>query len=128
MPKLFDLGMHIDPHKIKIEDLQPGYICKTLQKPEIGLSNVWIYFDIDHVRKLFDDYVYYYGAFVRPNAKVAGKISFISMYSYLKTWPNELEQSKFNVTDIWKSNINLDDICTATDFLNFYELNNLYDL
>ena len=126
----------VDPKTISISDIMPGYMVKTGHEiHKNGVPNVWIFFDYQHLMEFYKkfDYIIDYineseceGGFLRSN--IDFQTSFMSTEFFLYSWPKNRNRNDMTITDVWKTKIDLDEICSLDSLLAFYKKYNLYDL
>ena len=128
----------IDPKTISISDIMPGYMVRTgYEIRENDVPNIWIFFDHQHIMKFCKDMDYiidYFnenevkGVFLRSKPTIESNFSFMTIESFMETWPKNHNRNDMTITDVWKTDINIDEICTLDSLLAFYKKHNLYDL
>lgn len=131
-------SLWVDPKTISLSDIMPGYMVRTgVEICENGVPNVWIFFDRQHIMKFCKgkDYLIDYfnenenkGVFLRSKPTIESNFSFMTIESFMETWPEHSNRYDMTITDVWKTNINIDEICTLDSLLAFYKKHNLYDL
>lgn len=124
----------LDPNKMKIEDLQQGYICRTNGQPTEECSNIWIYVNSDTLGHLFDE-EFEYDGFVTPDTASSYDISYLYIEDYLETWPKTSVDNyitrvpEFNFIDVWKTSDDFTDefslVYNAKQFIDFFQKYNL---
>ena len=108
---------YINPYDLDIDDLDNGWIVRTI-------SYIWIVFDEDHMRVMLNGvYRYNVPALLRPDTLT--NVSFLDLEIYCRTWPEANGFPRYNVTGVWKTNIDIDKLKDEKSFLEFYKINNL---
>lgn len=125
--------IHVDPYKISIDDLRSGYILKTyLGAAGHHFDNVYILVETDIARKLVaylksseitTDYV-----ILRPSRVNDRIIYWDDIERYLNTWPKCLGNDKFNVTDVWKTDLDITTFKSDTDIAKFFNKYDIFNL
>ena len=126
LPDLVDYGKvcyeYIDPISIHLEDLKPGYVVKLSKM--YPYENVWIFFDSKHLSKIRSRHSS--PALVRGDIQT--DISFLWTNIYKDTWPKSHFHETYNVTGVWKTNIDIEVFTTEKDVLDFYRVYKIVDV
>lgn len=113
---------YIDPYDLDVDDLDNGWIVRTLSYEH----NIWIVFDEDHMRVMLNGvYRHNVPALLRPDRLTT--VSFLDLGTYYRTWPKSDMHPKYDITGVWKTNIDIDNLKDEKSFLEFYKTNNLKD-
>lgn len=116
---------HMDPDKMTYDQLKPGYILKTKRNwREEPFGNHWMIVPTSLMKKIkygLSESTNDMFVLLRPDPEDKSKLSCNPISSYEKTWPNHYEYHCFDVTDVWISDINLDNIKRKKDFLDMFE-------
>lgn len=125
--------IHVDPYKISIDDLRSGYILKTyLGAAGHHFDNVYMLVETDIARKLVvylksteipTDYV-----ILRPNRGNYPSIHWNDIKRYLKTWPVYFGNDKLNVTDVWKTDLDITTFKSDMDIAKFFNKYDIFNL
>ena len=123
--------IHVNPYEMSVNDLKSGYILKTcLGTSGYPVDNVYMLFEIDIARKL----VYYLKSteittdyvMLRPSRGKKPHIHWNDMKRYLKTWPVYFGNDNLNVTDVWKTDLDMTMFKSDTDIAIFFLINMIY--
>lgn len=127
LPDLADCGKvcyeYIDPISIHLEDLKPGYVVKLSKR--YPYENVWIFFDSKHMSKIRGHH-YSKPVFVRGDVQT--NISYLGIGVYESSWPKSYVYEAYNVTGVWKTNIDIEVFTTEKDVLDFYRVYKIVDV
>ena len=113
---------YINPYDLDVDDLDNGWIVRT-SIPGRGISNIWIVFDEDHMRLIRNGaYRFNVPSLLRPDRMT---IAFLNLGVYYRTWPEMNGFPQYNVTGVWKTNIDINNLKNEKSFLEFYKTNKL---
>ena len=125
--------IHVNPYEMSVNDLRSGYILKTyLGYSGYPVDNVYMLFETDMARKLVaylksteitTDYV-----ILRPSRGNYLSIHWNDIKRYLKTLPVYFGNDKLNVTDVWKTDLDITIFKSDMDIANFFNKYNVFDL
>lgn len=116
-------------------DIQPGYLVKTIGDDSVEDPDVWIYVDHENMKRLNKTYRMnngYNGAIVRcyPDTKPdrPSRVFFMDFSAYKENWPKHQYYFEYDITDVWTTDIDLREFKTQDELADFYVDNKLKEL
>lgn len=118
----------VSADKLSISDLRPGFACKTTDNEE-NEPDIFIYLNVERVRKLFPTYPEKFDALVRPRKSVyyGYRGTYLGIYSYEGSWPKHPRFNELDIVCVYEI-MEEPDINSFDELVEFYNKYNLFDL